>query len=412
MQSNMPMKVGYVVKRYPRFSETFIVSEILAHERAGLKVEIFALGFPAEERFQDSVAHVRGAVTYLMADRLKAEEFWQGLHAASRVLPGMWTALEKLADDEVQLVYQAVQLARAVRERAITLLHAHFATAATTVARLAACFAGVPYTFTAHAKDIFHESVRNEDLGRKISDAAACVTISEYNLEHLREQYGTAAARVRRIYNGLDLSGFPYSSPAERAPLILGVGRLIEKKGFSYLLDACALLVDRGVPFTCRIIGEGDQDASLRGRIAHLGLEKWVEMLGAQPQREVIRHLREAAVFAAPCIVGTDGNRDGLPTVLLESMALGTPCVSTDVTGIPEVLHHEETGLMVPQHDSEALAGALETLLADGSFRTHLAQRARRLIEEEFDVHQNATCIRQVFRNVVVAGAPALEEAA
>ena len=412
MLSDTPMKVGYVVKRYPRFSETFIVNEVLAHERAGLEVEVFALGFPAEERFQGSISLVRGGVTYLMADRLKAEELWQTVHAASRALPGLWSALANAGDEDVRYVHQAVRLARAVRERGITHLHAHFATSATTVASLAARMAGVPYTLTAHAKDIFHESVRPEELRRKLSDAAACVTVSDYNLDYLRAQYGPAAARVRRIYNGLDLSGFPYASPQERAPRVLALGRLVEKKGFSYLVDACALLAERGVPFTCEIIGEGEEEAPLRDRIARFGLEEKVRMPGALPQHDVIRHLREAAVFAAPCVVGADGNRDGLPTVLLEAMALGTPCVSTDVTGIPEVLRPEETGLMVPQHDPEALAEALTRLLADGGLRQRLAEQARRLIEEEFDVHRNASRIRQVFRSPVPARAPAFEEAA
>ncbi|MEW6637188.1 MAG: glycosyltransferase family 4 protein, partial [Actinomycetota bacterium] len=252
------------------------------------------------------------------------------------------------------------------------------------------------------AKDIFHESVNDGDLKRKLADAAAAITVSDYNARHLRETFGPAAGRLRRVYNGLDLERFTYRSPRERPPLVAAVGRLVEKKGFTHLVEACGLLAEAGCRLRCRIIGAGPLEGGLRSQIADLGLEDRVELLGPRPQRETIRHVREAAAFAAPCVVGSDGNRDGLPTVLLEAMALGTPCVSTDVTGIPEVVRHEETGLMVPQHDPEALATALERLLDDARLRVSLAQRARALIEAEFDVRRNAARLREIFEEAAL----------
>src|SRR5205823_4150700 len=148
-----------------------------------------------------------------------------------------------------------------------------------------------------------------------------------------------------------ELGSFPFAEPRERPPRIVAVGRLVEKKGFTTLVDACAILLRRGAEFECNIIGEGELESALAKQIESLGLSNRVKLLGPQPQREVIRHIRNAAALAAPCVLGSDGNRDGLPTVLLEAMALGTACVSTDVTGIPEVLHHEKTGLLVPQND-------------------------------------------------------------
>ncbi|HEX2729066.1 MAG TPA: glycosyltransferase family 4 protein [Rubrobacteraceae bacterium] len=391
------MKVGYVLKRYPRYSETFVVNEILAHEAAGMEVEIFSLLHPEDGHFQDDISRVRAPVTYLPAKGLKAHDFWTALSENGDDAPGLWSSLKDARNEDVRYVYQAVLLAREVHRREISHLHAHFATASTTVARLAARFANVPYTFTAHAKDIFHESVVAEDLRRKLTDAAGVVTVSDYNLEYLRDAYGPAAERVRRIYNGLDLERFPYHPPRERPPLVVAVGRLVEKKGFADLVSACAALRDGGLEFECRIIGLGDQEAELRDLVSHLGLDGQVELLGPRPQREMMEHVREASVFAAPCVVGADGNRDGLPTVLLEAMALGTPCVSTDVTGIPEVLRHEETGLMVPQHDPVSLAAAIERVIRDPGLRARLAERARELIEADFDVHENAARLRQVF---------------
>jgi glycosyltransferase involved in cell wall biosynthesis len=395
--SDNPTRIGYVLKRYPRYSETFVVNEILAHEAAGLEIEIFALRPPCDSHFQSIIARVRAPVHYLPTAGLKAVGFWHALEKAGEVFPNIWPALGAARGHDVGEVHQAVRLARKAREKGIRHLHAHFATSATSVARLAAGFAGLPYTFTAHAKDIFHEEVRPEDLRRKLSDAAGVVTVSDYNLNHLRGRYGPAAARVQRIYNGLDLGVFPFTAPEVRAPEIVSVGRLVEKKGFAHLIDACAILAARGRPFACRIIGTGDLEAELRAQIARLGLDGRVQLTGPRPQEDVIEHVTNAAVFAAPCVIGSDNNRDGLPTVLLESMALGTPCVSTDVTGIPEVLHHDETGLMVAQRDPSALADAIERLLSDPGERVRLASRARRLIETEFDIHRNAARMRRLF---------------
>jgi colanic acid/amylovoran biosynthesis glycosyltransferase len=391
------MKVGYVLKRYPRYSETFIVNEILAHEAAGMEIEIFSLLPPEDGYFQDAISRVRAPVTYLQAKGLKAADFWSTLDEAGEILPYLWDSLEEARGEDVRYAYQAVVLAREARLRSITHLHAHFATASTTVARLAASFAGIPYTMTAHAKDIFHESVRPEDLRRKLWDAAATVTISDYNLEYLHESYGPAAEGVRRIYNGLELEKFPYKEPRGRESEIVAVGRLVEKKGFADLIEACSLLRDRGVEARCRIVGLGEQEPELRAAVERLGLGNKVELPGPRPQGDLIEAVGSAAVFAAPCVVGGDGNRDGLPTVLLEAMALGTPCVSTDVTGIPEVLRDGETGLMVPQRDPAALADAIERLLSDPELRVGLAGRARRLVEAEFNVRRNAALLREAF---------------
>ncbi|MDQ3697700.1 MAG: glycosyltransferase, partial [Gemmatimonadota bacterium] len=299
--------------------------------------------------------------------------------------------------------YQALLLARAVRERGIRHLHAHFATAATTVARLAAHIAGVPYTFTAHAKDIYHTSVDPGELREKLCDAAAVVTVSDFNDHYLHARFGDDATAVHRVYNGLDLARFPYEAPAVRPPRIVAVGRLVEKKGFADLVDACAVLAGRGIDFTCAIIGGGPLEDELRSRILERGLLERVTLLGARTLEEVTAAVRDAAALAAPCVVGEDGNRDGLPTVLLEAMALGTPCVSTDVTGIPELITDAETGLIVPQHDPTALALALERLLGSAELRVRLAEAARSVIEREFDIHRNTRAMRALFAGAGIA---------
>jgi glycosyltransferase involved in cell wall biosynthesis len=393
-----PQRVGYIVKRYPRFSETFIVTEILAHEEAGLSLDIFSLYPPVDTHFQDTIARVRAPVNYVPDSDGKSLRFWEGLCEAAADVPGLWSSLDAAKGEEARDVFQAAVIARLARRKGIRHLHAHFGSAATTVARLAARFGGLTYSFTAHAKDIYHESVRPDDLRRKLADASAVVTVSDYNLEYLRAEYGEAAARVRRIYNGIDLERFPYSAPRDRPPMVVYVGRLVEKKGLPDLIDACAMLAARGKTLECGIVGAGELEAELAERIARLGVGSTVRLLGPRPQAEVIRLIREASAVAAPCVIGEDGNRDGLPTVILEAMALGTPCVSTDVTGIPEVVRHGETGLIVPQHDPAALADALERLASDSALRVSLAVRARERIGNDFDIRRNAAKIRGLFR--------------
>lgn len=391
------MKIGYVIKSYPRFSQTFIVNEILAHEAAGLDLEIFSLRPARDEPRHASVGRVRAPVTYLPGPEAGAAELWGEIAAAVTRNSALGARLSVCAGEAVGDVYQGLVLARLAAERGITHLHAHFGNVATAVARLASGFAGIPYSFTAHARDIFHQKVVPAQLARKLGEAKAVVTVSEYNLKFLRGRYGEAASRVRRIYNGLDMKDFAYGEPRERPPVIISVGRLVEKKGFPDLVAACADLARRGVDFRCDIIGDGPLEEALASRIAELGLEDRVRLLGLRRQDEVKRLVQGAAVMAAPCVVGEDGDMDGLPTVILEAMALGTPCVGTDVTGIPEVLHDGETGLMVPQHAPARLADALERLLCDAGLRCALAGKARRLMEDDFDIHRNAARIRAVF---------------
>ncbi|GAB4426376.1 MAG: glycosyltransferase family 4 protein [Anaerolineae bacterium] len=393
-----PPRVGYVLKMYPRFSETFILNEILAHQVAGLDLHIFSLRQPSDGRFHEALAQVRAPVSYVPVNRAhKISEMWHLLAEAAAEFPDWQKMLPGLFNEAPDDVYQAILLARQVRDSGITHLHAHFGSMATSVARLAGGLTGVPYSFTAHAKDIFHDSVQPDDLRRKLRDAAAVVTVSEYNLAHLRQHFGDAARTVRCIYNGLALEQFPYEAPLNRPPRLVTVGRLVEKKGFPDFIAACRLLADLGYDFSADIVGSGPLEAALAGQIERLGLAGRVNLVGPRPQGEVKQWVQQAAAFAAPCVVGEDGNRDGLPTVLLEAMALGTPCVSTDVTGIPEVVRSGETGLLVPQHNPEALAGALANLLDDAALRVRLAANARRLIEEQFDIRHNAAQIRSLF---------------
>ncbi|MCV3273342.1 glycosyltransferase [Roseobacter sinensis] len=397
-------KVAYVCKRYPRFSETFIVNEILAHEAAGLALEIFALRTVEETHFQDQISKVRSPVTHIPTKLKQPQDLWKLIRQAEVQFPDSTPMLLAMEHADAHDVAQAIVLALACGERGITHLHAHFGTCATTVARIAGAIAGIPYSFTAHAKDIYHDYASPTRMDLKLRDAAAVVTVSDYNLGHLRAAYG--ATNVRRIYNGIDLGRFAYAPPKPGATELLAVGRLVEKKGFHILLEAISLMRQQGETPHCTIIGAGEEEENLRAQIAASHLSDAVTLSGPMPQRDVIIAMQKAAVIACPCIVGRDGNRDGLPTVLLEAMALGTPCVATAVTGIPELVRDGDTGLCVAEGDPTALAAALSRMINDHMLRTRVSRKARALIEKEFDILRSAAALRQVFDEAAVAQEP------
>lgn len=405
------LRVGYVTKMYPRFSETFVVNEVRGLERRGVEIEIFSLRAPVDTRFHASLAAVRAPVHYVPRTA-RPSDVWRALGAAHALFaPALRDgALDELLTADPEDAAQALEVAVAARAAGITHLHAHFGSVATTVARLAARLLGVGYTFTAHAKDIFHEDVDPADLRRKLAGARAVVTVSDHNLAHLRTAFGRAADGVRRVYNGLDLDEHARSHAPRVPGRVAAVGRLVEKKGFADLLDALALLVQEGRDVHLDLVGTGPEDAALRERADRLGVVAHVTFHGPLSQDRVRDVVARASVLAAPCVLGADGNRDGLPTVLLEAMAAGTPVVSTPVTGIPEAVRDEETGLLVPPGDATALAAALGRVLGDAALASRLADGARVLVEAEFDVERTSAALLEVLRAAAVPAAGARPE--
>ncbi len=380
------MRLGYVLARWPCWSETFVATEILAHEEAGVDVEIFALRPFAESQVHEEVARVHAQVTRLPAAPATVAEGEAALAEASRAAPG--------ATEDAAEAVQGLALAHVTRERGIAHLHAHFARSAATVARIAGAVAGVPHSVTCHARDLFHEAVSSADLARRLSGARTVVTVSDFNA-HWLARGGVGAERVVVVRNGLDLARFPFDEPRSRRPTVAAVGRLVPKKGFDTLVDAMAVLATRGVEATCRIAGGGDEGPALAQRVRDRRVEDRVAFAGPLPQREVALLLHEAAVFAAPSRVASDGDRDGLPTTILEAMACGAPVVSTAVTGIPEAVRDGETGLLVPPDDPVALADALLRCLMDEDLRVRLARNARAYVESTHDVRTTAALLRR-----------------
>jgi len=273
-------------------------------------------------------------------------------------------------------------------------LHAHFAGMAARTAFWINKFFSITFSFTAHANDIFSPRQFEIGLDKLVDSSRAIVTETDYAARFLCEQFPRRSDRVHRIYNGLDLTEFGRADFSSTPPLIIAVGRLIPKKGFSDLIRSCALLAERGKSFRCEIIGEGPLGEALRRQIDDMHLQNNVELIGAKPQTQLRGRLAAANVFVLPSVMDPDGGMDNLPTVIMEAMATGLPVVSTNIGGIPEMIIDNETGFLVEPGDTAAMADAIETVINDSSSAARLGQSGYERAGALFSIEKNVRELR------------------
>lgn len=405
------MTIGYVLKRFPRLSETFVLNEILELERQGFRIEIFSLLRPPPEERHALLEELKACITYLPSSKsLKDIRLHQGLDEEPTDLlavqggdPEGRSSLfnGKSSQDIASLHLKAMTVATLAQSRGVDHLHAHFGSDATTVALLAGRMGGLPFSFTAHARDIYHTyttvAADNAMRRAKISEAAFVATVSDYNKAHLRRLAPVQASRIHRLYNGIDLARFTLKPALAEPGLIVAVGRLIEKKGFGDLISACALLKEEGVDFRCQIIGDGPLHDILQNQIDEGGLQRLVEIAAPQPQERLVGMMQRASIAALPCVVSESGDRDGLPTVLLEAMALGLPVVTTTVSGGPEIVSHGETGLLVEPGDPVGLAASIEALLQSPETMLRMGLAGRQRAEKLFSLVESVKTLSGYF---------------
>jgi glycosyltransferase involved in cell wall biosynthesis len=450
-------EIAYVLKGFPRMSETFIAGEIYRLEQAGLGLRLFATKqdeayrHPVVDRIQAPLTYLPSTTSLSRSTPLRTwlatnlPTFQPALTRCARRRPiGLARAAtaafaqamraRKKAWSRPRGVYfkellQAVALADGLLDTPqVHHLHAHFAHGATTVTWLAAMIVGLPFSFTAHATDIYRESVNPAGLlRRKLAAARFVVTCTQANRAYLQERAGTTP--VHCIYHGLnadfaDLLANAPPRPEQRGSKcmrILSVGRLVPKKGFLSLVDACGILQRRGVAFEALIVGETGEEAEaalgaalpgspaakrqyadvVRGRISELGLERHVRLPGPMSQADLFSAYQAATLLCLPCRIVEDGDRDGIPNVIAEAMACGVPVVTTPVSGIPELIEHLVNGLLVPPDEPAAIAAAMCRIHADRALAQQLGCAARATIAERFDADDSARRLATLFRSQV-----------
>ena len=408
MSGSRPARVAFVVKGYPRLSESFIAQEIAALERRGLQILIVSLRRPTDARTHPVHAEIRAQVVYLpeylYRGPLRVLRAWLRVRRwpGYRAVRALW--LRDLSRDRtpnrIRRFGQALVLAAELPDD-VGRLHAHFLHTPASVTRYAAGLKGLPWSGSAHAKDIW--TIPEWEKREKLASCEWLVTCSAANRNHLAEL--APAGRIGLVYHGLDLARFPHS-PADRRPrdgrdpadpiVILSVGRLVEKKGTDVLLEALARLPG-GLHWRFVHAGGGPLRRKLERRARSLGIASRVTWRGALPQDALLEEYCAADIFALASRIARNGDRDGLPNVLMEAQSQGLPCLATRVAAIPELIEDGITGVLVPPESHDARAGALAALISDPGRRRSLGRAGRARLGARFGLEQNLAPLAEKF---------------
>jgi glycosyltransferase involved in cell wall biosynthesis len=405
--SEIPLErpLGLLVKVFPKLSETFVLEEVLGLERLGLSLRLYALADASDAIQHAAVGRIAAAVVRVPALSMRTPGQWAGfalrhlrqfVRAPWRYACALCQAAQRGRAGWADFA-RAGWLASRLRDDGVQHLHTHFISTPADVAELVSKLSGMPFSISAHAKDIYLADAA--DLRRKLEAARFTVTCTEFNCRRLCE--AAPRAQVQRMYHGIDLGVF---HPRVRratglAPLILSVGRLRAKKGLDTLIDACRLLRDRDVLFRCEIVGYGEEQARLQALIERDGLGDRVTLSGKLVREDVIERYARAAVYVQPSRIAADGDRDGIPNVLLEAMAVGLPVVASRVSGIPELVRHRDNGLLVAADDALALADSIAELIGDPGLCAQLGRQARAMVSRHFDNSCNLQLLLSLLRH-------------
>ena len=380
---------AYLFERFPSFGQTFCYREVAELARQGVAPPIFSIRKPKDQPSQDWDKGIVERVHYLPEEKELLDEVRRASHNRE-ITREVVAALDEWGrrTDFLRL-YQAVYIGLRLQRMGIAHVHAHFAGMAARTAFWIQKFFGISFSFTAHANDIFAPRDFEIGLDKLVDAGRAIITETDYAKKFLQERFPECVDRIHRIYNGLNLAEFRHANFSSFAPLVVAVGRLIDKKGFADLIRACHLLVERGKSFHCQIIGEGSLEKKLHEQIDELELESCVELLGPKRQHEVKKCLAAGTVFVMPSVIDPEGGMDNLPTVIMEAMATGLPVISTAIGGIPVMVVENETGFLVGPGDLIALADSIERVIVDLALARRLGQAGVARAHTLFSIDKN-----------------------
>jgi glycosyltransferase involved in cell wall biosynthesis len=385
--------LAYVFERFPKFSQTFCYREVAELFRQGKKPTIFSLRSPdlgPEQSWDDEVLKVVHVLP-------EGDEFARAVDGESHKVPKLArrTLREWRGRRDSLRLHQAIYIGVRLRDLGVTHVHTHFAGMAARTAFWIREFFGITYSVTVHANDIFTPNDFEIGLDKILSSASAIIAVSNFGADYIREKFSEAAKRVYRVYNGINVEHF---QPAkfDEPSLVLSIGRLISKKGFDILIDACAVLRGDGLDFQCEIIGEGPLQRELQAQIDQHQLADRVTLAGPKPQRAIASRLAKATVLTLPCRVDPDGAMDNLPTVIMEAMAAALPVVTTDVGGVREMVGDGETGFVVVPENTSAIADATRRFLSDRLLARNFGQAGRQRAIDLFSISRSVRALREI----------------
>lgn len=409
------LKVAYLLLRFPHLTETFILREMVLLRRLGLGVHVFSLIPPlpthvVHKQVQEMMPYSHYS-PFLLSARLILAQFYFLFRSPMRYMRALFRAIWQACPEPRALLRvlmtfpKSVYFARQMQDLGIDHIHAHFVWTNGIAARIASDLTGITFSLHPHAWGLFMRDQKS--VRRQLELATGIVTVSEYHRQYIADLCPRwSPAEIRVVHYGLDPTEFApaHVPPEDGVVRIISVGSLFEKKGHGYLIDACAQLAERRIPFRCSIVGDGSVRSALQARIDQHNLGDRVSLLGAKTQAEVKDLYRHSDIFALACVVARSGDCDGMPNVLLEAMSMQIPVITTPVAGIPELVHDGETGLLVPERDAHALARAMERLINDESLRHEMGRRGREAVLAGFDIHQTAAQLAAVFHEFCERG--------
>lgn len=401
------LKVAYIMSRFPKLTETFVLYEMIAVQSEGVQVEVYPLlREKAEVVHPDAKPFVEAAhfQPFISLPILRAHLHFL-LRKPATYLGTLWTLLRatwgspRFFVGALGIFPKSVYFAHTMKAEGIDHVHAHFASHPAAAGFIIRRLVGIPYSFTAHGSDLHRD---RHMLREKVAEAAFVAAISNYNKELIiAECKGQHREKVIVIHCGVDTEVFQDRSvvlPSEKGKqpfTIVCVGTLHEVKGQAYLLEACANLQKQGLDFVCHFVGDGPDRQALTSLAEQAGISARVRFHGQQPREKIAQLLQQADVLVAPSVPTSDGRREGIPVVLIEAMSSGVPVIASNLSGIPELVIDEKTGLLTPPRDSAAITHAMERYYRDPALRQRLGNAGRQMVTEEFDLYKNAARLIQ-----------------
>jgi colanic acid/amylovoran biosynthesis glycosyltransferase len=373
-------RLAYLFERFPAFTKTFCAREVAELYRQNLRVPVFSIHRPNDDR---PLNIPLGGVDIRYLPDSNSLRFKILTRLAAKRFSDIWNPKQDPRDKH--RFYEATHLGPLLEKEGIAAIHAHFAGMATRTAWWIKRLFGIPYSFTGHANDIFVEKPDQRlPLRQLIQDAEFVATETDFSTQYLQSKFPESAGKIHRVYNGLNLQPFREAQPGTGSLEIIAIGRLIPKKGFEGLVRSCNILVSKGLQLHCRIVGAGPEHVPLRQLIDQLALGKFVELTGPKAQPEIVELLAQSNLFVFPAVEDGTGDRDNLPTVIVEAMASGLPVVATGIGGIREIVTHQANGLIVPEGDADALADAIAFLAEHAQLRKTYGQNGLAVVKEKF----------------------------